>query len=82
VPFSVAEFVMVHGELRIVVAVLSTFVALFGLGYAIDGLIFDEHNVVVSGMVTVALGIVAFVAMLTLHPKDLEHLDQPQHRES
>ncbi|WP_343670806.1 DUF2964 family protein [Paraburkholderia heleia] len=71
---------MVHGELRIVASVLATFVALFGLGYAIDGLIFDENNVVLSGMVTVALGIVALVVMLTLHPKDLE--DQHRHRES
>ncbi|MBB2928883.1 DUF2964 family protein [Paraburkholderia silvatlantica] len=73
---------MVHGELRIVASVLATFVALFGLGYAIDGLIFDENNVVLSGMVTVALGIAAFVVMLTLHPKDLEDLDQHRHRES
>ena len=76
---------MVHGELRIVVAALATFVALFGLGYAIDGSIFDENDVVLSGMVTVALGIAAFVVMLTLHPKDLEdlqHLDRHRHRES
>ncbi|CAG9244047.1 DUF2964 family protein [Paraburkholderia unamae] len=73
---------MVHGELRIVLAVLATFVALFGLAYAIDGLIFDENNVVLSGLATVALGIVAFVVMLTLHPKDLEDFEQHRHRES
>lgn len=73
---------MVQGELRIVVAVLSTFVALIGLAYAIDGLLFDRNNVVVSGMAVVAVGIVAFVVMLTVHPKDLEQLDQHRHRES
>jgi hypothetical protein len=72
---------MVHGELRILVAALAVFVSLAGLAVAIHGLLFDEHNFVVYGMAIVSGGIVAFVAMLTVHPKDVE-IEHHQRRES
>lgn len=72
---------MVQGELRILVAALAVFVALAGLAVAIHGLLFDEPRVVLYGMTTVSCGIVAFVAMLTVHPKDVE-IEHRQHRES
>ncbi|WP_415774478.1 DUF2964 family protein [Paraburkholderia sp. J94] len=78
---SLGECVMVHGELRILVAALAVFVALAGLAAAIHGLLFDKHDVVVYGLATVAGGIAAFVVMLTVHPKDLE-IEHRQHRES
>ena len=70
---------MVHGELRIVVATLATFVALFGVAIVIHGLFFDLSNVVLYGAAMIAAGVVAFVVMLTLHPHDVE---QPRHRET
>ncbi|WP_321854523.1 DUF2964 family protein [Paraburkholderia tropica] len=72
---------MVYGEFRILVAALAVFVALAGLAAAIHGLIFDRHDFVVYGMATVGGGIAVFVAMLTVHPKDLE-IEHRQHRES
>ncbi|MDR3097360.1 MAG: DUF2964 domain-containing protein [Paraburkholderia sp.] len=72
---------MVQGELRILVAALAVFAALAGLAVAIHGLLFDEHRAVLYGMAIVACGIVAFVAMLTVHPKDVE-IEHRQHRES
>jgi hypothetical protein len=72
---------MVQGELRILVAVLAVFATLAGLALAIHGLLFDVHNDVNYGMAIVAGGVVAFVAMLTVHPKDIE-IEHRQHRES
>ncbi|MFX1674199.1 DUF2964 family protein [Paraburkholderia sp. A2WS-5] len=72
---------MVQGELRILVAALAVFVALAGLAVAIHGLLFDESRVVLYGMTIVSCGIVAFVAMLTVHPKDIE-IEHRRHRES
>ncbi|WP_028228161.1 DUF2964 family protein [Paraburkholderia ferrariae] len=63
---------MVQSELRIVVATLATFVALFGVTLVIHGLLFDLDKLVLYGVATIAGGIVAFVVMLTLHPKDVE----------
>lgn len=70
---------MVQSELRILVATLATFVALFGVALVVHGLFFDANNLVWYGVTTIAAGITAFVVMLTLHPKDLE---QHRHRES
>lgn len=70
---------MVQSELRILVATLATFVALFGVALVVHGLFFDADNLVLYGVATIGAGIVAFVVMLTLHPKDVE---QQRHRES
>lgn len=70
---------MVQSEFRILVATLATFVALFGVALVIHGLFFDLSDVVLYGAATIGAGVVAFVVMLTLHPKDVEH---PRHRET
>jgi hypothetical protein len=70
---------MVQSELRIVVATLATFVVLFGMAIVIHGLFFDRNDLVLYGVATMGGSIVAFVVMLTLHPKDLE---ERQHRET
>lgn len=71
--------IMVRDELRIVVAAVATFAALFGVAVSIHGLLYYENNVVLSGMIAAGVGILACVWMLTLHPKDIE---RHQHRES
>lgn len=70
---------MVQSELRILVATLGTFAALFGVALVIHGLFFDLGPFVTYGAATIAAGVVALVVMLTLHPKDL---DQTRHRET
>jgi len=70
---------MVQSELRIVVATLATFVALFGMALVIHGLFFERNDFVLYGVATMGGSIVAFVVMLTLHPKDIE---QQRHRET
>ncbi len=78
---SLVECIMVHGELRILVAAIAVFAALAGLALAIHGLLFDEQNYVDYGLAIVAGGIASFVLMLTVHPKDVE-IEHHQHRES
>jgi hypothetical protein len=78
---SLAECIMVQGELRILVAALAVFAALAGLALAIHGLLFDLQKYVDYGMAIVAGGIAAFVAMLTVHPKDVG-IEHHRHRES
>lgn len=63
---------MVQSEFRILVATLATFVALFGVALTIHGLFFDRNDLVLYGATTIGAGIVGFVVMLTLHPKDIE----------
>jgi hypothetical protein len=70
---------MVQSELRIVVATLATFVVLFGMAIVIRGLFFDRNDLVLYGVATMGGSIVAFVVMLTLHPKDVE---EQRHRET
>jgi hypothetical protein len=74
-----AECIMVHGEFRILVATLATFVSLFGVALAIHGLFFDRNDLVVYGAATIGAAIFAFVLMLTVHPKDIE---AERHRET
>ncbi|WP_243842510.1 DUF2964 family protein [Paraburkholderia caballeronis] len=71
--------IMVQGELRIVVAALATFVALAGMAISVHGLLYGENDVMLSGAIAVGVGVAACVAMLTLHPKDVE---SHRHRES
>ncbi|WP_408585006.1 DUF2964 family protein [Paraburkholderia bannensis] len=78
---SLVECIMVQGELRILLAVIAVFAVLAGLALAIHGLLFDVQNYVDYGMAIVAGGIAAFVAMLTVHPKDVE-IEHHRHRES
>ncbi|WP_027817003.1 DUF2964 family protein [Paraburkholderia bannensis] len=72
---------MVQGELRILLAVIAVFAVLAGLALAIHGLLFDVQTYVDYGMAIVAGGIAAFVAMLTVHPRDVE-IEHHRHRES
>jgi hypothetical protein len=69
---------MVQSEFRILVATLATFVSLFGVALTIHGLFFDRNDLVLYGAATIGAGIVAFVVMLTVHPKDIE---AERHRE-
>jgi len=70
---------MVQSELRIFVATIATFVALFGVAVVVHGLFFDLNRVVLYGAAAIGGGIVALVVMLTLHPKDIE---TQRHRET
>jgi hypothetical protein len=65
--------------MRIVVAAVAIFTALFGVGISIRGLLYYENDIVLYGVVAAGVGIAVFVLMLTFHPKDIE---QHQHRES
>lgn len=74
---------MVQNELKIVVAAIATFVALVGVAVSIHGLLYDENDVVLSGIVAIGVGIAGLVVMLNLRGKDAEEQQhQHQHRES
>ncbi len=77
------EYIMVHGELRIVGATLATFAALFGVALVLHGLFFDLSNVVLYGAATIGASVVAFVVMLTPYPTDIDDQQhQQRHRET
>lgn len=61
---------MVHTELRVVIAAFATFVALAGIAVSIHGLLFDEDQVTLSGVVAIGLGLLAAVALLNVWPRD------------
>ncbi|TDN63918.1 DUF2964 family protein [Paraburkholderia sp. BL10I2N1] len=61
---------MVRLEPRIILAAIATFVALGGIAVSIHGLLYDEDQVMWSGVVAIGLGIAAMVVMLNpLHKK-------------
>ena len=55
---------MVRLEVRIVLAAIATFVALAGIAVSIHGLLYDDDQVMWSGVVAIGLGIAAMVVML------------------
>ncbi|MGF6598857.1 hypothetical protein P3T23_003574 [Paraburkholderia sp. GAS448] len=55
---------MVRLEARIVLAAIATFVALAGIAVSIHGLLYDDDQVMWSGVVAIGLGIAAMVVML------------------
>jgi hypothetical protein len=55
---------MVRLEARIVLAAIATFVALGGIAVSIHGLLYDEDQVMWSGVVAIGLGIAGMVVML------------------
>ncbi len=66
---------MVQGELRIVVATIATFVALFGVAIALHGLLFDENDFVDYGTIATVFGILLCALSLNLYPHDLQSGD-------
>jgi hypothetical protein len=61
---------MVRLEVRIVLAAIATFVALAGIAVSIHGLLYDNDQVMWSGVVAIGLGIAGMVVMLNpLHKK-------------
>ncbi|HEY3599244.1 MAG TPA: DUF2964 domain-containing protein [Paraburkholderia sp.] len=65
---------MVRMELRVVLATIATFVALAGIALAIHGVLYDRDEVMWTGVVSIALGMLGCVSMLTLWPRDKERL--------
>jgi hypothetical protein len=61
---------MVRMELRIVLAVIATFVMLAGIAVAIHGLLFDQDEAMLYGTVAIGAGVAGCVVMLNLWPKD------------
>jgi Protein of unknown function (DUF2964) len=55
---------MVRLEARIVLAAIATFVALAGIAVSIHGLLYDDDQVMWSGVVAIGLGIAGMVVML------------------
>jgi hypothetical protein len=61
---------MVRLEVRIVLAAIATFVALAGIAVSIHGLLYDNDQVMWSGVVAIGPGIAGMVVMLNpLHKK-------------
>lgn len=61
---------MIRTELRIVAAVIATFVALIGIAVAIHGLLFDKSAAVVYGVAAIAAGVSGCVVLLNAWPHD------------
>jgi hypothetical protein len=55
---------MVRLEMRIVLAAIATFVALAGIAVAIHGILYEQDDVMWSGVVAIGAGIAACVVML------------------
>jgi hypothetical protein len=62
---------MVRIELRVVLAVIATFVALGGIAVAIRGLLFDESDLVLYGVAAIVVGIFSCAVLLNTWPKDI-----------
>jgi DUF2964 family protein len=67
---------MVRMELRVVVATIATFVALAGIALAIHGVLFERNGMFWVGVLSIAVGIVGCVSMLTLWPRDKKRLSE------
>ncbi len=66
----VRESAMVRMELRIVLAVIATFVALAGIAVAIHGLLFDQGTRVLYGAIAIVIGVFGSAVLLNVWPKD------------
>lgn len=61
---------MVRLELKIVLALVATFVALAGIAVAIHGLLFDQSDAVLYGMAAIVVGVFGCVVLLNIWPQD------------
>jgi hypothetical protein len=61
---------MVRTELRIVLAVMATFITLAGIAVAIHGLLFDQDEAMFYGTVAIGVGVAGCAVLLNLRPKD------------
>jgi hypothetical protein len=61
---------MVRAELRIVLALIATFVMLAGIAVAIHGLLFDQDMAMLYGTLAIGVGVAGCVVLLSLWPKD------------
>jgi len=59
---------MVRLEFRVILAAIATFVALAGIAVSIHGLLYDEDQVMWSGVAAIAAGIAGCVVMLNPLP--------------
>jgi hypothetical protein len=67
---SVRENIMVRTELRVVLAVIATFVVLAGIGVAIHGLLFDQSRALFFGAVAIVVGATTTAISLNVWPND------------
>jgi hypothetical protein len=67
---SVRENIMVRTELRIVLAVIATFVVLAGIGVAIHGMLFDQSRALFYGALAIVVGATTSVIALNVWPND------------
>jgi Protein of unknown function (DUF2964) len=67
---SVRENAMVRLELRIVLALAATFVALAGIAVAIRGLLFDQSDAVLYGIAAIVVGVFGCAVLLNIWPQD------------
>jgi len=65
---------MVQMELRIVLATILMFIALAGIAVAIHGLLFNQPNATLYGVIAIGTGITGCVVLLNVWPKDTHHL--------
>jgi hypothetical protein len=62
---------MIRTELRIVLAVIATFVSLAGIAVVIHGALYDRTNAMLYGGVATGAGIVISAVLLNVWPKDM-----------
>jgi len=70
---------MVRLEMRVVLATLSIFIALGGIGLSIHGSLYYIDRDLWTGVIAIAIGIAGCVTMLTLWPRDLPDKTPPDH---
>jgi hypothetical protein len=58
------ERIMARAESRIVLAAIAVFVALFGIGWSIRGLLYERPVLVQIGAVAMVIGVACFVMLL------------------
>ncbi|RKP43538.1 DUF2964 family protein [Trinickia fusca] len=61
---------MIRAELRVVLAVIATFVALAGIAVAIHGLLFDYADSVLYGVAAIVVGVFGCAVLLNCWPTD------------
>ena len=64
---------MVRTELRIVLAVIATFVSLAGIAVVIHGSLYDRANAMLYGGIATGLGILVSAVLLNVWPKDMKN---------
>lgn len=61
---------MIRTELRVVLAVIATFVALAGIALAIHGLLVDKSDAVFYGVAAIVGGVSGCAVLLNIWPRD------------